>query len=103
VNDVTVTAFSATWTQAGAARQITRVTLGGSGQYNGSYTSGSPPENFNIGGGSRTINPGQVAEARIRWNSNLANGADIVITFYTATGTECTFNLDPDGDGLPSC
>ncbi len=102
-NDVTVIAFSATWTQTGAARQITRVTLGGGGQYNGSYTNGSPPENFNIGGGSRTINPGQVIEARIRWDSNLANGADIIITFYTATGTEFTFNLDPEGDGLPSC
>lgn len=100
---VTLTAFSASWTQTGPARRIKRIYMEGVQKYQGNYSSGSPPDNFNQGGGSQTINPGQVIEVEIRWNNDLANGANIIVTFYTATGKEYTFDLDPDADGLPSC
>ena len=100
---VTLTAFSASWTQTGTPRRITRIDLAGSQKYSGTYYSGDPPANFNRAGGSQTINPGANCTVLIRWNSHIANGANIIVTFYTATGKGYPFNLDPDGDGLPSC
>lgn len=102
-SDVTLSAFSATWTQTSAARKIMRIYMQGIQKYQGGYYSGSPSEIFDRGGGSQTINTGGVIEAEIRWNSNVTNGANIIVTFYTATGQGYTFNLDPEGDGLPSC
>lgn len=104
--DVTLTAFSASWTQTGAARQISRIYFGPNEKYRGSYTSGTGIANFNRPPGgpfSQTISAGLVYEVEIRWNNDVTNGANIIITFYTATGEGYTFNLDPDGDGLPSC
>jgi hypothetical protein len=39
----------------------------------------------------------------VEWNNNLAMGANILITFYAANGKNYSFNLDTQGDGLPSC
>ena len=100
---MTLTAFSASWTQTGTPRRISRIDLGGGQKYSGTYYSGDPRANFNRAGGSQTIDPGANCEVEIRWNKNITNGANIIVTFYTATGKGYTFNLDPDGDGLPSC
>lgn len=62
--------------------------------------------NFNRPSGgpfSQTISAGAVYEVEIRWDNDVTNGANILITFYTAAGEGYTFNLDPEGNGLPSC
>jgi len=102
-NDVTLTAFSASWTQTGPSRRITSIEMDGVEKYSGTYYSGDPPANFNTGGGSQTITPNQVITVTIYWHANLDNGANIIITFYTAAGDAYIFNLDPEGNGLPSC
>lgn len=100
---VTLTAFSASWTQTGPVRRITTIYFGTTQVYSGTYYSGDPPANFNMGGGSHTIGSNNNRRVRIYWNANIANGANFIVTFYTATGKEYIFNLDPDGDGLPAC
>jgi hypothetical protein len=104
--DVTLRSFSASWTQTGAARRITRVYIDGDEKYRGNYNNGDPPENFNRGGDSQTITPSQVIQMEILWNGNIQNDANIIITFYTGllgSGDAYTFNLDPEGNGLPGC
>ena len=100
LSNVTLTAFSASWTQTGAIRRITRINLDGVQKYSGTYYSGDPPANFNRGGNSETVIPGEVITVLIYWNGNIANAADIIITFYTAAGDAYTFNLDPESNGL---
>lgn len=102
-DNVTLTAFSATWTQTGTARRITRIDMNGVQKFNGNYRNGNPPANFNRGGGSQTIIPNQVINSLIYWNGDVTNGANFIVTFYTGTGESYAFNLDADGDGLPSC
>jgi hypothetical protein len=104
--DVTLTAFSASWTQNPPIRQISGIFIGSNEKYGGSYSSGSGMANFNRPSGgpfSQTISAGVVYEVEIRWDNDVTNGANILITFYTATGESYTFNLDPEGNGLPSC
>jgi len=97
---ITLTAFSASWTQTGVSRRITRINLDGVQKYAGTYYSGDPPVNFNRGGNSETVNPNEVITVLIYWNGNIANAANIVITFYSTTGEGYTFNLDSAGNGL---
>jgi hypothetical protein len=105
--DVILTAFHASWTEGNPARRITSIYMDGDQKYSGTYYSGDPQTNFNRGGNSQTITSDQVITVRIDWNANISNGANIVITFYTATGDGSTlgytFNLDSAGDGLPNC
>ena len=103
-NIVTLTAFSGTWTQPPPARMINRIDMAGNQKFNGNYSSGDPITNFNrpAGSPSQTINPGETIEVLIRWNAN-TNATNIVMRFYTALGDMFTFNLDPEGDGLPIC
>ena len=56
---------------------------------------------LNRGGNSQTVTPGQVINLLIYWNNNVANGANILIKFFTAAGEGFAFNLDPQGNGLP--
>jgi hypothetical protein len=101
-NDVTLTAFYASWTQGNPARRITTISMDGNQKYSGTYYSGDPQTNFN-GGNSQTITPNQAITVRIDWNANISNDANMIITFYTAAGESYIFNLDPEGNGLPSC
>jgi hypothetical protein len=106
-NNVTLTAFTASWTQGNPTRNIRSISINGIEKYSGTYSSGDPKTNFNRGGGSQTIIPNQVIYVLLDWRSNVPNGADIIITFYTSTGDGSnfgyTFSLDPEGNGLPSC
>ena len=82
--------------------------MNGIQKYTGIYLSGGAPQNLNrpIGNPSQTIIPNQVINVLVYWNANIANGANIIITFYTGllgTGDAYTFNLDSAGNGLPNC
>jgi hypothetical protein len=101
--NISLNAFSASWTQTGTVRQISRVYIGGTEKFRGSYSSGSGVVNFNrpaAGPFTYTLNPGTVYLVEIRWNNNVTNGRNIIITFYTAAGDSYTFNLDSAGNGL---
>lgn len=105
---VVLQSFSASWTQTGVARRITRIDMNADQKYTGTYSNGGAPQNLNrpIGNPSQTINPTQVINVLIYWNANIANGANIMITFYTGllgTGDAYNFNLDSASNGLPSC
>lgn len=102
---VTLTSFSSTWTQTGAARRITAIYMNGVQKYTGNYSNGSAPVNLNRPAGSptQTISPGQAVTILVYWGNNVANGANIVVTFYTAalgSGERYAFNLDSAGNGL---
>lgn len=78
--------------------------MAGNQKFNGNYGNGDPIENFDrpVGSESQTIGINQTIEVLIRWNSN-TDATNIVMRFYTALGDMFTFNLDPEGDGLPIC
>lgn len=99
-SNVTLTAFSATWTQTGSTRTISEIDMNGTQKYVGSYSNGGAPQNFNRGGNTQTITPNQVITILVYWNKNVPNMANLVITFYTASGDSYPFNLDPQGNGL---
>ncbi|MGB9627878.1 MAG: hypothetical protein ACPL6D_04395, partial [Thermodesulfobacteriota bacterium] len=85
-----------------------RIDMDGIQKYTGSYSNESPPQNLNrpIGNPSQTIIPNDVITVLIYWNANIANGANMKITFYTGllgAGDAYTFNLDSAGNGLPNC
>lgn len=101
--NVILTGFSASWTQAPPARRVQRIDMAGVQKYAGNYMSGRPPVNFNRGGGQQTLLPHGIVQVVVEWNNNLAMGANILITFYAANGKNYSFNLDTQGDGLPSC
>ena len=106
--NVVLRSFSASWTQTGVPRRITRVDMNGVQKYAGVYFNGGAPQNLNrpIGNPSQTIIPNQVINVLVYWNANIANGANIIIIFYTGllgTGDSYTFNLDSAGNRLPSC
>lgn len=101
--NVTLTAFSASWTQSPPTRRIIRLDMDGVQKFAGNYNNGHPAVNFNTGGGQQIILPAGVIPVVIEWNSNITNGANILITFYTITGKSYAFNLDANGDGLPAC
>ncbi|MBM4330273.1 MAG: hypothetical protein FJ117_03430 [Deltaproteobacteria bacterium] len=102
-SSLTLTAFSASWTQTPPNRMIRRIDMDGLQKYDGNYINGSEAVNFNRGGNQHTILPNGVTQVDIEWNSDVTNGANIRITFYTATGKNYPFNLDAPGDGLPAC
>ncbi len=104
--NVVLNAFSASWTQNNPQRMISRVYIGGTEKYRGSYVNASGITNFNRPPGgpfTYTISPGIAYEVLIRWSNDLNNGANIIISFYTAAGDGYTFNLDSAGNGLPDC
>ena len=102
-DSVTITRFSATWTQTGTTRTISDVYMGGSQKFSGSYSNGAPPVTFNRGGNSQTINSDQAIEVRVYWSGAMTTCTNIVITFYPAAGNGYTFYLDPAGGGLSDC
>lgn len=106
--NVVLRSFSASWTQRGLARRITRIDMNAVRKYTGNYSNGGAPQNLNrpIGNPSQTINPTQVINVLIYWNANIPNGANIMITFYTGllgTGEAYNFNLDSASNRLPNC
>jgi len=102
-NNVTLTRFSATWTQNPPVRRIQRIDMDGVQKYAGNYRNGDPPESFNLGGNSQTLTPDQVITVLVYWGNNVTNGANIAINIYPAVGNGYTFFLDPGGAGLPNC
>ena len=106
-NNVTLTAFTASWTQGPPTRNINSIVMNGTEKYSGTYNSGDPKTNFNSGGSSETITPNQVITVIIDWRNNITDGANIIFTFYTSTGDGSNFGykftLDPEANGLPSC
>ena len=102
-NSVTLNAFFATW-QETVGRRMRQIYMDGILKYDapgGLYYNGNPRQNFNAGGGSQTINPGQVIPLIIRWSGNISDTNTITIIFYTALGDpySFTFNLTPPPGG----
>jgi hypothetical protein len=104
-SNITINAFSATWHKSGQPRFITQIEMGTPlvtkflGPPN--YATGNPPVNFNQGGGSQTITPGQVLQIVVNWDNN-TNADTIVFIFYDTLGGSYRFPLD-DGTGPKSC
>jgi hypothetical protein len=97
---VTVNAFSATWQEDGAARNITTILMGGTTRFSGTYNNGSGSRNFT--GGNQAV-PLTSLLVEMRWDSAMTNPRNIVVTFYSTTGDSYIFNLDPAGNNLPGC
>jgi hypothetical protein len=105
---VILRSFSATWTQTGAARTVTRIYMNGTLKYTGAYANGAAAVNLNrpLASPSQTINSGQLINILVYWSGNITNPANINLTFYTGnlgTGDSYRFNLDPSGNNLPNC
>jgi len=101
--NLTHSSFSATWTQTGPARTLSNIYMNGTQKYSGIYSNGGAPVNLSS---TQTITPGQVITILVYWSNNLSTPANINITFYTGTlgsGDSYKFNLDPSGNGLPTC
>lgn len=107
-DSIILRSFSATWTQTGAARNITRIDMNGTRKYNGTYANGDAPENLNRPAATptQTINSDQAIQVLIYWGNAMTTCTNIVITFYTGllgVGDAYTFYLDPGALGLGSC
>ncbi len=102
-DNVTITRFSATWTQTGTTRTISDIYMGGTQKFSGSYSNGGAPVSFNRGGNSQTINSDVVNEVLVYWSGAMTTCTNIVITFYPAVGNGYNFYLDPAGGGLSNC
>ena len=92
-SSITLTAFTATWSQSSTTR-LREIQMGGVQKFWGNYWSGDPIQNFNRGGNSQTILPNQVIQVDMTWFNNTVTG-NIVITFYTAAMQGYTFTLNP--------
>ena len=102
-NSLTLTAFYGTW-QETTARRLIAIYMDAVQKYNapaGQYYSGNPTQSFNAGGGSQTLNPGQVITVLVYWNNNISATNTITIRFYTALGDPYAFtlNLSPPPGG----
>jgi len=102
-DNVTITRFSATWTQTGTTRTISDIYMGGTQKFSGSYSNGGAPVSFNRGGNSQTINSDAALQVLVYWSGAMTTCTNIVITFYPAAGNGYTFYLDPGAVGLGSC
>ena len=92
-SNITLTAFSATWTESSPTR-LREIDMAGAQKFFGNYRNGDPTQNFNRGGNSQTILPNQVIQVDMNWFNNTVTG-NIVIIFYTAAGQGYTFTLNP--------
>lgn len=99
-DSVTISSFKGSWNQTGSATYIKQMDVDGVQKYSGSYYSGDGPQNFNS---SQTVSLNQVINVLVYWNAIPSNLKKLIFTFYTSTGDRYTFNLDPEGDGLPNC
>ena len=102
-DNVTITRFSATWTQTGTTRTISDIYMGGTQKFSGSYSNGGAPVSFNRGGNSQTINSDVANQVLVYWSGAMTTCTNIVITFYPAVGNGYNFYLDPAGGGLSNC
>jgi hypothetical protein len=100
---ITLNQFAATWTQDPPTRQIALIYLGGTLKFNGNYPNGSAPQSFTEAPVTYTINPGQTILVAVWFTRTVNNLGNMVMTFYSTTGDSYNFNLDPEGDGFPSC
>jgi len=105
INPLILRSFSATWTQTGPARNITRIDMNGTRKYTGTYGNGGAAQNLNrpVATPTQTITSGMLVNILVRWSNNIANCTNVRITFYTGnlgTGESYKFNLDSAGNGL---
>ncbi len=101
--NVIFTGFAASWSRSLPTRHLRRIDMDGVQKFGGIYQNGQPARDFNAGGGQQMIMPAAVIPVVMEWNNDVSNGTNISITFYTPTGKGYAFNLDANGDGLPSC
>jgi hypothetical protein len=98
---VILNSFSVSWTQDNPQRTISRIYIAGTEKYRGAYVNGIVNFNRPAGGPfTYTLVPGTVYLVEIRWNNNVTNGRNIILTFYSTIGDSYTFNLDSAGNGL---
>jgi hypothetical protein len=90
-SNVTLTAFTATWSESSTTR-IREIYMDGTQKFFGNYWNGDPQQNLNRGGNNQTIAPNQVIRIDVYWFNPYITG-NIVITFYTGTGEPYQFNL----------
>jgi len=105
INPLILRSFSATWTQTGTARNITRIDMNGTQKYTGTYGNGGAAQNLNrpVATPTQTITSGMLVNILVYWGNNIANCTDVRITFYTGnlgTGESYRFNLDSATNGL---
>ena len=105
--NITLTAFSASWSGPGN-RRLTSIWMDGIQKYSGSYSSDnnlSPPQAFNQGGNSQEIASDVAIPVEIYWNNNITG--NIIIRFGSRAGGNWdyyyTFHLNPCGTGMGSC
>jgi hypothetical protein len=99
---ITLTAFSASWSQP-PTRNLTSISMDGAQKFSGTYSSGSGLRNFTPPGNTEVINPNQTVMVNVVWSGNISPNSITTISFYTSTGEQYIFNLDPTGLGLPGC
>ena len=107
-DSIILRSFSATWTQTGTARNITRIDMNSVQKYSGTYGNGGAAQNLNrpLASPTQTITSDQAIPVVIYWGNVMTTCTNIVITFYTGllgAGDAYTFYLDPGAVGLPSC
>jgi hypothetical protein len=99
-DSVTLNSFKASWIQTGSAIYINQMEMDGVQKYSETYYSDNVPQSFIS---RQAVSPNQVINVFVYWNTNPSNLKNLILTFYTSTGDSYTFNLDPEGDGLPNC
>jgi hypothetical protein len=97
-SNVTLTAFTATWSESSSTR-IREIYMDGTQKFFGNYWNGDPRQNLNRGGNNQTITPNQVIRIDVYWFNPNVTG-NIIITFYTGTGEPYEFDL---GGALLPC
>jgi len=97
-SNVTLTAFTATWSDSSSTR-IREIHMDGTQKFFGNYWNGDPRQNLNRGGNNQVIIPNQVIRIDVYWFNPYVTG-NIIITFYTGTGEPYEFDL---GGALLPC
>ena len=106
-NSITLDYFSATWSRTGTARNLTRLSMGGTTKWTGNRGSNANRVQFNTTNPPNytyTIASNTSAIVVLTWAGNLT-GTNFVITFYTgaAPAPGYIFYLDPAAGGLRGC
>ncbi len=99
-SNIVLNAFQCSWTQDPPTSRIRRIYLDGRLRFNRFYSNGNPPETFNR---NHTINSGSTMVVSIYFSRLVNNLRSIVFTLHDTSGNSYDFNLDSEGDGLPSC
>jgi len=99
---ITLTSFSASWREP-PVRTLTNISMDGVQKFGGTYSNGSGGRNFTPPGTTQIVNANQTIMVNVIWNQNISPNCSTIVSFFDSSGKEYTFNLDPEGDGLPNC